>query len=97
MSPYNDTFKALADPNRREIIRFLRERDMTAGEIAEKFNISKPSISHHLNLLKQAGLVADERKGQNIVYSLNTSVVEELIRMMLDLFSRDKGKEEHSE
>jgi len=90
MSPYNDTFKALADPNRREIIRFLKEKSMTAGEIADKFNISKPSISHHLNILKQAGLVDDERKGQNIVYSLNTSVFEEMMRMLLDLFNWDK-------
>lgn len=90
MSPYNDTFKALADPNRREIIRLLKENSMTAGEIADKFNISKPSISHHLNILKQAGLVDDERKGQNIVYSLNTSVFEEMMRMLLDLFNWDK-------
>ncbi|RJE47599.1 MULTISPECIES: autorepressor SdpR family transcription factor [unclassified Dehalobacter] len=88
MSPYNDTFKALADPTRREMIRFLKERDMTAGEIAEQFKISKPSISHHLNILKQAGLVTDERKGQTIVYALDTSVFEEVMRMMFDLFSR---------
>jgi len=89
MSPYNDTFKALADPSRREIIRLLKERSMTAGEISEKFNISKPSISHHLNILKQAGLVDDERKGQNILYSLNTSVFEDMMRMLLDFFDKD--------
>ncbi|AFV03721.1 MULTISPECIES: autorepressor SdpR family transcription factor [unclassified Dehalobacter] len=88
MSPYNDTFKALADPTRREMIRFLKERNMTAGEIADQFKISKPSISHHLNILKQAGLVTDERKGQTIVYALDTSVFEEVMRMMFDLFSR---------
>lgn len=93
MSPYNDTFKALADPNRREIIRFLKERNMTAGEIAAKFNISKPSISHHLNILKQAELVDDERKGQNIVYSLNTSVFEEVMRMLMDFFDRGNNKD----
>lgn len=86
MSPINDTFKALADPTRREIIFFLKGGSMTAGEIAEKFNISKPSISHHLNILKQAELVDDERKGQNIVYSLNTSVFEDVMRMLLDIF-----------
>lgn len=96
MSPYNDTFKALADPNRREIIRFLKEKSMTAGEIADKFNISKPSISHHLNILKQAGLVDDERKGQNIVYSLNTSVFEEMMRMLLGLFNWDKQDTQNS-
>ncbi|MCM1566454.1 MAG: autorepressor SdpR family transcription factor [Candidatus Dehalobacter alkaniphilus] len=88
MSPYNDTFKALADPTRREMIRFLKERNMTAGEIADQFKISKPSISHHLNILKQAGLVTDERKGQTIVYALDTSVFEEVMRMMFDLFYR---------
>lgn len=89
MSPYNDTFKALADPNRREIIRYLKRESMTAGEIADKFDISKPSISHHLNILKQAGLIDDERKGQNIVYSLNTSVFEDMMRMLLDFFNND--------
>jgi ArsR family transcriptional regulator len=68
----------------------LKERSMTAGEIADKFAISKPSISHHLNILKQAGLIDDERKGQNIVYSLNTSVFEEVMRMLLDFFNKDK-------
>jgi len=73
------TFKALADPTRREILKLLRERDMTAGEIADHFAISKPSISHHLNILKQARLILDERKGQFIYYSLNTTVFQEII------------------
>lgn len=88
----NDTFKALSDPTRRQIIRLLRERDMTAGEIADHFNMTKPSISHHLNSLKQAKLVLDERQGQNIVYSLNTTVVEEVIGWFLEIV----GKEEES-
>lgn len=66
-------FKALSDPTRRRILELLRERDMTAGELAEQFNMSKPSISHHLTTLKTAGLVTDERHGQNIIYSLNTT------------------------
>lgn len=90
MSPYNDTFKALSDSSRREIIQLLRERSMTAGEIADHFDISKPSISHHLNILKNAGLLTDERKGQNIIYSLNTSVFEDVVRMLLDLFDSKK-------
>ncbi len=90
MAPSNDTFKALADPNRRKIIGYLRKQSMTAGEIADKFDISKPSISHHLNMLKQTGLISDERRGQNMVYSLNTSVMEEVMRMLLDIF---KGEE----
>ncbi|WP_227764637.1 autorepressor SdpR family transcription factor [Zhaonella formicivorans] len=83
-----DTFKALSDNTRREILKLLREKDMTAGEIAGKFNITKPSISHHLNLLKQAGLVIDVRQGQNIYYSLNTSVVEEVLGWFLQLTKR---------
>jgi DNA-binding transcriptional ArsR family regulator len=82
--PFNLMFKALSDPTRREIIMMLRNGDMNAGEIAEKFNISKPSISHHLNMLKQAALVLDERKGQNISYSLNTTVFQEVINWFLN-------------
>ncbi|HHY59207.1 MAG TPA: winged helix-turn-helix transcriptional regulator [Clostridia bacterium] len=85
------TCKALADPTRRKIIRLLRDKDMTAGEIAECFSISKPSISHHLNILKQAGLILDERKGQNIVYSLNTSVMEELIGWLMSIMQKEGG------
>ncbi|BCJ86049.1 autorepressor SdpR family transcription factor [Effusibacillus dendaii] len=81
----NDTFKALSDPTRRQIIRLLRERDLTAGEIADHFNMTKPSISHHLNSLKQANLVLDERKGQHIVYSLNTTVIQEMIGWFLEV------------
>ncbi|WP_426450778.1 autorepressor SdpR family transcription factor [Paenibacillus sp. S-38] len=79
----NHTFKALSDPTRRQILDLLKERDMTAGEIAEKFDMSKPSISHHLNLLKQAELVWDERRGQHIVYSLNLTVFQELMKWLL--------------
>jgi ArsR family transcriptional regulator, arsenate/arsenite/antimonite-responsive transcriptional repressor len=78
-------FKALDDPTRRKILEMLRERDMTAGEIADAFNISKPSISYHLDLLKQADLVTNEKKGQFIFYSLNTTVFDEVIGWMLDL------------
>ena len=94
MTPTNDTFKALADPNRRKIIRYLRKQSMTAGEIADKFDISKPSISHHLNMLKQTGLISDERRGQNMVYSLNTSVVEDVMRMLLDIFQGDDSRKD---
>ncbi|MBW7475568.1 autorepressor SdpR family transcription factor [Paenibacillus oenotherae] len=81
----NDTFKALADPTRRRILDLLKERDLTAGEIAEHFDITKPSISNHLNLLKQAQLVWDERKGQHIVYSLNTTVFQDVLKWMMEL------------
>lgn len=85
---HNLAFKALSDPSRRKILILLREKDMTAGEIATYFNISKPSISHHLNLLKQANLVLDERQGQNIYYSLNTTVFQELLSFFLDLIDK---------
>jgi len=75
----NAVFKALADPTRRRILELLREQDLSAGDIAEAFSISKPSISHHLNLLKQADLVLAERSGQNIIYSINTTVFQELL------------------
>lgn len=89
---YNNLFKALSDPTRRQILKMLRERDLTAGEIAERFNISKPSISHHLNILKQATLVQDERKGQFIFYSLNTTVFQDVIRWFHDILN-ETGKE----
>lgn len=88
----NETFKALADPTRRQIINLLRERDMTAGEIAEHFDISKPSISHHLNLLKQANIIIDQRQGQFIYYSLNTTVFQDLIAWLMQ-FKSFTGKE----
>jgi len=81
----NAIFKALNDPTRREILALLRERDLSAGAIAAHFSISKPSISHHLDLLKRAELVSVERRGQSLIYSLNTSVVEELLAWVLDL------------
>ncbi|NGQ96574.1 winged helix-turn-helix transcriptional regulator [Brevibacillus sp. SYP-B805] len=93
----NETFKALADPTRRHIIRLLKEKDMTAGEIADHFNMTKPSISHHLSTLKQAKLILDERQGQNIVYSLNTTVVQDVLGWFLEIIDgKDpgKGKEE---
>ena len=80
----NDAFKALSDPPRRRILELLKDQDMTAGEIAQCFDISKPSVSHHLSTLKAAGLVLDERKGQNIIYSLNTTIFQELVKWFFD-------------
>lgn len=88
----NETFKALSDKTRRQIINLLKTKDLSAGEIAEHFQISKPSISHHLNVLKQAHLVMDERHGQNIIYSLNTTVFDELIGWFLDITGSDNKK-----
>ena len=85
----NIVFKALNDATRREILELLKDRDMTAGEIADQFNISKPSISHHLDLLKQAGLVIANKDGQFIHYSINTTVMDEMLKWMLQ-FKRKK-------
>ncbi|KWX80471.1 autorepressor SdpR family transcription factor [Paenibacillus jilunlii] len=92
----NESFKALADPTRRQILRLLREKDRTAGEIADYFNMSKPSISHHLNALKHAGLVQDERQGQFILYSLDTTVLEEVLGWFLEFTGTGKESEMHS-
>ena len=85
-------FKALSDPTRRQILRLLRKGSMTAGELADCFEMTKGSLSHHFNLLKSADLVRVERRGQFLVYSLNTSVVEEVIALMADLFAPAKEK-----
>jgi len=90
----NESFKALSDPTRRAIIKLLREKDRTAGEIAEHFQMTKPSISHHLNTLKAAKLILDERQGQNIMYSLNTTVVQEVMGWFMDLINKGEDKDE---
>ena len=81
----NSLFKALNDETRRKIVELLKEKDMNAGEIADRFNISKPSISHHLDILKRADLITSEKKGQFIEYSLNTSILEDLLNWILTL------------
>lgn len=78
-------FKALNDPIRREILELLKESDMNAGEIADRFDISKPSISHHLDILKQAGLVTGIKNGQYVNYSLNTTVMEDIIQWLMGM------------
>ena len=87
-----DAFKALADPSRRRILELLSGGEMTAGNIAANFDMAKPSVSHHLNILKAAGLVSDERRGQNIVYCLNLTVFQELVKWFYD-FGLVKGEE----
>jgi ArsR family transcriptional regulator, arsenate/arsenite/antimonite-responsive transcriptional repressor len=86
----NNVFKGLNDPTRREILELLRENDMTAGEIVEQFRISGSSISHHLDLLKQAKLVIAEKEGQFIYYSLNTTVVDEIMKWLLQIKTKKK-------
>jgi ArsR family transcriptional regulator len=85
-------FKALSDGTRREILRMLQKGDLTAGEIANQFDLTKPSISHHLNVLKQAELVQDIRQGQNIHYSLNTTVFQDVLGWFIGVL-RDSGQE----
>ncbi len=79
----NTFFKALNDPTRREILELLNKGDLTAGEIAGRFNMTKPSISHHLDLLKQAGLVVCVKEGQFQKYSINTTIFDEIVTWMM--------------
>ena len=88
----NTAFKALDDPTRRKILELLRKHDMTAGEIADEFNISKPSISHHLDLLRQADMVIAIKEGQFIRYSLNTTVFDGLMKWIFDLSKKNDGR-----
>jgi len=81
----NALFKALNDETRRRILELLKEGDMNAGEIADEFNISKPSISHHLDILKRADLIISEKKGQYLEYSLNTSILEDVLNWIITL------------
>lgn len=79
----NLLFKALNDSTRRQILDLLRGGDLNAGDIAERFEMSKPSISHHLDLLRQAGLVESVKQGQFILYSLNTTVLDDLLAWLI--------------
>jgi DNA-binding transcriptional ArsR family regulator len=86
-----EVFKALSDPNRRRILKLLKRGSMAAGELAESFPITMGSLSHHYNVLKAADLVRCERRGQRMVYSLNTTVFEDAASLMIDLFRLEKG------
>lgn len=90
---FADTFRALSDPTRREILNLLKTGPMYAGEIAGCFQMTGATVSHHLGILKQSGLVDEEKKGKYIQYSLNTSVIDDMIRWMMDL----KEKQEETE
>jgi ArsR family transcriptional regulator len=82
-----DPFKALADPTRREILALLRRGEMTAGTLAEKFDMTKPSMSHHFVVLKEADLITSRREAQQIWYALNTTVVQDLMARVMDLIT----------
>jgi ArsR family transcriptional regulator, arsenate/arsenite/antimonite-responsive transcriptional repressor len=86
----NHLFHALSDPTRRKILDMLRKNDLTAGEIADAFDMTKPSISHHLDILKRANLVVAEKEGQFITYSINTTELDELIKWIYQLNNKRK-------
>jgi ArsR family transcriptional regulator len=79
----NELFKALNDETRRQILVLLKEKDLSAGEIAAQFKISKPSISHHLELLRKADLITQEKQGQYVIYSINTSILDDLLSWII--------------
>jgi ArsR family transcriptional regulator, arsenate/arsenite/antimonite-responsive transcriptional repressor len=83
-------FKAISDPTRRKILTLLKSGSMTAGEIAEHFDMTLASLSHHYGVLKSAGLVRSERRGQQIVYSINTSVLEDAATLLAEIFAMPK-------
>ena len=89
----NKAFKALADPTRREILNLLRRGEMTAGELADRFEMTKPTMSHHFSVLKDADLVTTRRDGQQIWYGLNTTVIQDLTTWAMDLV---RGHREHT-
>jgi ArsR family transcriptional regulator len=85
-------FKAIADPTRREILHLLRKEEMTAGDVAARFDMTKPTMSHHFSVLKEAGLVTSRREGQTIWYALNTTVLEDVLAWTMDM-ARGAGGE----
>jgi DNA-binding transcriptional ArsR family regulator len=89
----NKVYRALADPTRRRILALLRERDMTAGELAAQFDLAWPTISGHFRVLKDADLIQADRKGTSITYHLNVSLLEEAMRALMDAFrfARDEA------
>jgi ArsR family transcriptional regulator, repressor of sdpIR and other operons len=88
----NLLFKALRDPTRRRILEMLKERDLTVSQISEAFAMSTPSISYHLDLLKQAQLVSAHKNGQFVTYSLETTVLDDSLGWLLELIKKKKGK-----
>ncbi len=88
----NNVFKALADPTRREILRLLGKGEMSAGDLAQKFDMSKPSMSHHFAVLKEADLVVCRRDGQQQIYSLNTTVAQDVLTWLWDLLGGKPGR-----
>lgn len=88
----NSAFKAIADPARREILRLLRNGEMTAGDLAAEFDMSKPTMSHHFAVLVEADLITRRRDGQTIWYGLNTTVLQDVVSWMMDLTNTPRSK-----
>ncbi len=89
--PLNEVFKAIADPTRREILRLLRHEEMSAGEVAARFDMTKPTMSHHFAVLKAAGLITSRREGQTIWYALDTTVLEDVLAWSMDMARGARG------
>ncbi|MBX9791839.1 MAG: metalloregulator ArsR/SmtB family transcription factor [Pirellulales bacterium] len=87
----NEVFQALSDPTRREILRLLRQRDMTAGDLAERFPLARSTLSGHFSALKHAGLIVAEKTGTSIVYSLNLSAAEQTLAAVMELLAAGRS------
>ncbi|MCK5156399.1 MAG: winged helix-turn-helix transcriptional regulator [Spirochaetales bacterium] len=85
-----NVFRALSDPTRREILKLLQKGNLNAGRITENFDMKAPSITHHLHILRNAGLVQSEKKGQQMIYSLNTTVLQDVLNWILELQGKSK-------
>lgn len=89
---FSNVYKALADPTRRRVLQLLRERDMSAGELAEHFDSAWPTLSRHFAILREADLIQGEKRGASIIYSLNVSVLEEALLGMMEMFKIDRSE-----
>ncbi len=84
-------YKAIADPTRRKILQLLRQRNMKAGEIATHFDVSKPTLSRHFSVLREADLIQSDKEGNYVIYRLNVSVLEEALVAMMEMFQINPG------
>lgn len=91
--PIQETMKALSDPTRRSILELLKSNILTAGEIADNFNISNATISHHLNILKSADLISSEKKGKHIYYEINTSILDEIFTWFQSFHTKEEAEQ----
>lgn len=83
-----NVFKAISDPTRREILKLLNDKDLSAGEIADHFDISKPALTKHLNILREAELVSSEKQGNFVIYSINVTVLQQALSGFMAIFGK---------